>query len=601
MIIYGWLQFFGVRDFPFALLPNSRSSSFLGNPAFFSVYLIFLITFSLVLFLREKRSYGWRIFSSLVAFSAFVTIFLTSVRGALAGLFLGVLSVLLFLAFKGSYPATSGWRSPRRLARVGLAVLGVVVILVFFTRDAAFWQDIPSINRVVSATLDDPSLQTRLSALRSGLRAFFERPIGWGLENFQVGYNKYSEPGFLVYEDAWFDRAHNKLLEVGVTQGLLGVLSYLGVFISFFLLLRRRSPDSEFGVLKPILAGGTVAYFVQNLFLFDDPVSYLMLTALFGFVLTAQSFPPISSSVQEFKAATSREPRRKYWEAGRMVAGWALLIATAVLFYASIVIPFRQSTQFVQNLSSKSGEKILSVYPQFTKPYNYLQPTIRFRFLELLLEDNLVREPRFEPLVKASIEGLEEVARKEEQYEPRHFIKLAEVYNEKGKDSPEFFVKAEENARKALRLSPQRQNIYYPLAFSLAGQERYDEAIAVAREAVSISPELAKAHFNLGLHLALAGKTRWDEAIDEFHRAVKLQGETASRLGSQDRKNLEIILKEMLVAHIYSRDRARAVGVAELFLKLEDAPRSDLEFIISLADEGKWDELIAIVKKGRGE
>jgi hypothetical protein len=133
--------------------------------------------------------------------------------------------------------------------------------------------------------------------------------LGWGGENFEIANNKYFDPRLAPYE-AWYDRAHNFIFDYGVTLGWLGLLSYLSIFIvvGYFLFTLREVPQkgteskghSERSVseeknlktdssaqwpqddkirflLSSIFISLLVAYLVQNLFIFDSFVSYLML------------------------------------------------------------------------------------------------------------------------------------------------------------------------------------------------------------------------------------------------------------------------------------------------------------------------------------
>ena len=282
------------------------------------------------------------------------------------------------------------------------------------------------------------------------------------------------------------------------------------------------------------------------------------------------------------------------------IFGWVIVTLGVILLYLYSAIPFYQSRLFVKTLKDKVGEKALVTVPQFLRPYNYLQPTIRFRFLEILTENDLMRDPQFDPLTTMGLSAVEEVVSREPLYDPRNYIKLAEAYNEKGKDQPQFFKEAEKFARRGLELSPNRPSILYPLSFALAGQDKFEEAIEVAGERVVLNPRLAMSLFNLGLQLALAGKSRWDEAYEELKAAIELDGASASSLGSQDKNNLAMIFKEMITAHILREDADRLIKIAELYLRLGGAPVDDLRTVVDLAKNKRWDILKNAVRMGQG-
>ena len=63
------------------------------------------------------------------------------------------------------------------------------------------------------------------------MRIFKERPIfGWGPENFSIALEKHYLPQFEV----WYDRAHNVFFDYLTQTGILGLLSYLGIFATFY-------------------------------------------------------------------------------------------------------------------------------------------------------------------------------------------------------------------------------------------------------------------------------------------------------------------------------------------------------------------------------
>src|SRR5262249_60703870 len=72
--------------------------------------------------------------------------------------------------------------------------------------------------------------------------------IGWGPESMFVAYNKFYPPALANIEarGASPDRSHEAYLDELVTKGLLGLISYLFVLLSFFALawrLARRVDD----------------------------------------------------------------------------------------------------------------------------------------------------------------------------------------------------------------------------------------------------------------------------------------------------------------------------------------------------------------------
>ena len=615
MVLCAWFQYWGVTNFSFVLTQEGRPGSFLGNPAFLSEYLILLVAFSGIVFYYSFRSRIWRYLSALLVAIIIPTLFISNTRGALVGLLAGLIFWLLLIITKG-----------RQYLVVRRVALGFLVAVIFgmgtfwATRQAPVWQEVPGLSRLAEIGVSDSSVQTRLIALGVSWQAFKERPLlGWGLENYKVAYNKYYNPEYARYEAAWFDRAHNKVAEMGVTQGLVGLLSYLAIFVVlFYLFFKKRffldsggggwdkksdqakkveGKNNKIGLgLGLILSAVLVAYFVQNLFLFDTPVSGFMFFSIMAFV-AGMSGAAESEIDIGLKKSINPNARRSFF-LRRLILGLLVLTAIIVVFYSLYFynyIPARQSWIYRRAADTGVGEKIVDDSPRFLEPYNFIQPTLRFQLLETSSKGNILRDPVFTPLVSLAIESMEEVVKREPDYEPRELIILAETYNEKGKDDPELLKKSEGYLRKALILSPRRQDIFYILAFTLAGQGRFEEAVGVAREAVALDSGVGKAHYNLGLELALAGQDHWDEAEKELGVALDINfvGNHFRGFTEEDYKNIVIIYKKMLEVYIPKRDEERVLRIVKRLKQVDLTFGEDMDIIADLVQKNQWDILIA--------
>ena len=133
----------------------------------------------------------------------------------------------------------------------------------------------------------------------SAWRGFLDRPLlGWGPENFSAVFDKYFDPRHFVpgeQSQTWFDRAHSVFFDYLATTGIVGLLSYLGMFAVFFwqffkrARLRERSSagalDTRRVVQNGLLFALPVAYLVQGAALFDVLPIFINLMLLFGFAV----------------------------------------------------------------------------------------------------------------------------------------------------------------------------------------------------------------------------------------------------------------------------------------------------------------------------
>ena len=223
-LITGGIMFIDVvREFAGGM---ARPQSFTGNPTFLAGYFIFIAFAGLVIFLLdEKRQIRYiAIGMSLVGV---IGVFLTQTRGAILGVLFGITLIVIYSAVRGRGHKLFKKINTQKLS-IALLVFGVVFLGVFVaTRRNPVWQKVPGVNRFATLSLQDPTLKTRLisagvslSAVHpsNGMKKFL---IGWGPENFNVAYNAYYNPEYLKYENLWFDRAHDKIFDVLVMNGIL--------------------------------------------------------------------------------------------------------------------------------------------------------------------------------------------------------------------------------------------------------------------------------------------------------------------------------------------------------------------------------------------
>ena len=214
-------------------------------------------------------------------------LWLTGTRGAVVGL--GAAA----LAFSVGYLIWGRVRAARIISYA--LVVGAIVVIGLFAvvRTTDVLDPVVESNtmlaRISSIGLGDASISGRVAGARAGLLAYAEKPaLGWGPENFLIAWGKHVDPE--AAERDRFDQAHNKVVEELTTKGTLGLVSYMLVWAAMawamFISIRRRRGYAQLSVL--ILAAAMLAYFVQNLFLFDTPVTLLQFSLLAAFAVSQE-------------------------------------------------------------------------------------------------------------------------------------------------------------------------------------------------------------------------------------------------------------------------------------------------------------------------
>ncbi|MBI1824143.1 MAG: O-antigen ligase family protein [Nitrospirae bacterium] len=276
-----------------------RPASFAGHPIYLGVFFVYVMFSSwIVYFSKEKTNWFWKIFSVALVPMCLVGILIAEARGAIVGLAAGFLFTLIYLAFRGHEIKWRGFRL-RTIASSLLLLLVVSVGAFVVTRHSSLWQKIPGLDRLAKVSSKDNTTVSRLLTAKVALRAVDPREenldkllLGWGPENFLIAWDKYYDPDIYQYDSASLDRAHNKLLDVLVMNGIFGLISYLAIW--FFAFKRiwagrggSRTAPTEVGqieVQSALLFFG-VSYFVQNLFVFDSVVTYTPFFAFLSFLI----------------------------------------------------------------------------------------------------------------------------------------------------------------------------------------------------------------------------------------------------------------------------------------------------------------------------
>lgn len=258
--------------------PQYRFQGSLGNPAYVSIYLIFVSFFGMWLWFSKKRDWlGHLSYLLLIAFF-FLFFWLASTRGAMLGLIVGALAYLGYLCIYGQ----KRLRIIAILILFGLLLLGT---LAFGLRDKSFIKQIPG-SRLLFLDFGEATAQTRFWTWGSAWRGFKERPVlGWGPENFTTVFDKHFDARHFVpgeNRETWFDRAHSVFFDYLSETGIVGLLAYLSMFVAFYWQLWKRGLR-EHPLMTGLLVAMPVAYFVQALALFDVLPIYINLFILLAF------------------------------------------------------------------------------------------------------------------------------------------------------------------------------------------------------------------------------------------------------------------------------------------------------------------------------
>jgi len=277
MVLYSVLQIIGLKTINQG---GVRVDGTLGNAIYLAVYMLFHIFIAFLFMWREWKNVVLRwVYGLLILTQAFV-LYYTATRGAILGL-LGGLLVIAVLNIRNN--------EDKFARKMGIATLVGLLFLVggfFLIRNTNFVLNSPVLSRFSSLSslgTEEIKRQGRYYVWPMAIEGFKERPLlGWGQENFTYVFQKHYSPE-MFHLEPWFDRAHNIFLDWMVAGGLLGLLSYLFLYVALLFSIWKKTTNWSYAE-KSILTGLVAAYFFHNFFVFDHLISYILFFSLLAYV-----------------------------------------------------------------------------------------------------------------------------------------------------------------------------------------------------------------------------------------------------------------------------------------------------------------------------
>lgn len=290
-VIYSILSLLGPQGFDFIFKNNPYDGFMFGNSSFAAMYLIgaFLLSVYYV-FSKERTERRW--YEYLAPILIAINPFLINLQDGWNGIsgILGIAkasSIGLFVSIGLLLVAWAISKIKKTRIRNG----SVIVIVVFSMAALAFvMQSLIKDDGLVRGFYEQQSTLARPVVWELSKKSVSDRPLtGWGTDNFIVAYQENFDSKILQEDygnEAWFDRAHNVVIDQTVEGGYLGIIFYLllygalfGVLLYAIFKLKKRSDV----VLAVVLM---IYFFVHLLELqtaFDTTVSYVMLALMAAF------------------------------------------------------------------------------------------------------------------------------------------------------------------------------------------------------------------------------------------------------------------------------------------------------------------------------
>lgn len=594
--LYGILQRLGFTS----IKPgSSRILATMGNAGVLAAYLIFGLFLSIYLALTDSKNILKIIFGSATLIHL-IAVILSGTRGAYLGVITGFLVAISIIIYKAKEK-----KKLRQGMIIAIILLAVLYGFLFISKNQEWVKNNYYLSRLTSFSLSDVTVKTRLMSWQWGLKGFYDKPIlGYGFENFAIPYNKNFQAEYYNYSPTkpYFDRAHNIVVELLATTGIIGFISYLLILVAVFYCLIRVYKDKQDYIYLSVISGLVVAYFVQNLLIFD------MLPAMLGFMVLLIF---INNNYQDDEEA---DDKIKPGLNKRLIFPIALILLF-ILFqsYSKLIIkPYKAMKDDV------IGQMLMPY--DYNSAIKYLKDSVSYNTVFDLDLRSAAANTIFNYYRDNDVEGENKkddidfainLYKDNLKYLPDdtyYNYKIAEIlnYNYSLDLDEKIILQARKHIDKAISTSPNRVRNYYLLSENLLMAGQLDKAEEAVKKAVSLNDKFGESYWELAKVCYTLNK--YDEAKYNLIKTVdlgyRLQEQTILGLMSlfnvkENLKNeiefLELVIKNGTDNYLYystlanryyeTGNKEKAIKYAQEAVKLNPNIKEDVDKFIKKINE----------------
>lgn len=482
---------------------TARVSVTLGNPIYVAVYFMFNLFFALILLYKDviinsvnsQKQFkaifsNWLTYVYLFAAAiCFFGVWRTSTRGVILGLLGGLIVTSIII---------SVFEKKNKFIRnsfIGILAFIVIIIVGFFAmKNTSFVKNDITLNRLAQISWNDVAGQgqARQYVWAMALQGVAEKPIlGWGQDGFNYVFNKYYDPRMYAQEQ-WFDRAHNTPLDVLVAGGVLGLLTYLSIFVaSLYVIIKKKNNFSatEIGLIIGLLA----AYFAQNIFVFDNLISYVYFYVVLAYLYFRDT---------ENSEGDKREASDDF--VNYVVAPILVIVFGGMLWYCN-VRPMTVNIEIIQAMNTASRDTATSVkyFKNIFEANTFGSTEAREQIVNIspsVAGSNTISEKNKQDFIQLAYNQIQEQV-KETPLDARYqFFAGGFLYNLNQ------FQLALPYLEKAVELSPNKLTMMFELSRCYLYLGQNEKALEVAKKAYDLIPEYRDGKINYVIALRFNNK-----------------------------------------------------------------------------------------------
>ena len=542
------------------LVEQSRPASTMGNADILATYLLLLSFLTLSFAIKEPfntaQGKAKKAFYGLSLLIFIYTILITESRAAYLGL--AVASLYFFLAY------------PKKIKTVKIAAVSLLVLaagFIFYVNTVNQYPKFLQQNKLFTSVSSRLSLNLFLIDPRFyawskiDYKILINKPVlGYGPENFAVGFDKYYDPSVPYLSIAWgdwYDKAHDIIIQTGSDAGILGIAAYLALFIYLFWKLQKtkRINDNNKTIIIGIQAT-MIGYFINNIFSFDTFSTYLIF-----FLLAAYSMHLIFGDMQETIILS---------ETQKNIPGKFALISTlfcllVIFLWQYNLVPLQVNAEINKagTLSNqKKCDQAFALMDKALSQHSFLDSYVIMKYIDIEKTCTNYYPDNTLAYTKKGIELLKEGVKIQPLY-TRYWIylgtlttTLAEQENDQTKKD-NILNRANGYLYEALQLAPKHQEILIAKAKVQMDEKNYQDAKDESEKCILANPGQSDCYWYLGLsEMYLKNNTDADKNIQiATTKGYDVSSETSLvELGNvynslNDYKNLAVVFEKLTVVN----------------------------------------------------
>jgi O-antigen ligase len=578
-----------------------RATGTIGNAAFLASYLVLNIGLAIILIFKTFKQEGFSRAQQALSFSGtgykilywlalvfnLIALYLTLTRGAVLGVIAGFGFFVLFFLFKPPEEGMNLFQDLWRNKAKRYLVISLLAVVIFFSfiiifRGQPFIKNNEGLARLSNISLTETTARTRILAWQSAWQGWKEKFwLGWGPDNFNIVFNKYFNPEFYRFgrSETWFDRAHNIIFDIGTTSGIVGLFTYLSIFTAalFSIWQKRRKNFLAAAALSSTL----VAYFTQNLLVFDIFNSYLVFALLLAYIYFFTEKSPVATDERE---QAQQKGRKEKSLSGLSKTGIGVLFLFAALIgwqlnakplfaaywtaesYRAANKPESLKALADKDKAQAAYDKVIDSYKKTFSYQVYGNPELRVEFSSFIVGHTENERVSFDSRLKAFQFAMEQIMESKEMHplNAQWYLfaaKITQSYAQlkylRQQNNKDLLDETEKIIRQGINLSQKKVALYYILIQTLIMEEKYEEALKVSQFIIPMADRMPDSHWYFGItQLAMKDETSAKRTIDQ-----------AFDLGYAFQNKEDASLAATLYGHF--EDYSRLANIYQQLIRLE--------------------------------